>query len=207
MAAAAHVQRENPDAKVVVVDRASACAQGNTARSAALVRNTFTSETNLWLTDSSIDFYKHLRDDRREEVGLKLYGYLWLMDAAGLEKNRAAIERMKAHKIEVELFDRSELERIPGLRCDFAGDEEAQVLRLRNIDHGLFGAKCGQIEPDLLTQVYERDFLRLGGRFRGVLSDLPLAPYNERSVEELHANVCVRLRQVRSPLRPLPKLR
>jgi len=97
MAAAAHVQRENPDAKVVVVDRASACAQGNTARSAALVRNTFTSETNLWLTDSSIDFYKHLRDDRREEVGLKLYGYLWLMDAAGLEKNRAAIERMKAH--------------------------------------------------------------------------------------------------------------
>ena len=163
MAAAAHVQRENPDAKVVVVDRASACAQGNTARSAALVRNTFTSETNLWLTDSSIDFYKHLRDDRREEVGLKLYGYLWLMDAAGLEKNRAAIERMKAHKIEVELFDRSELERIPGLRCDFAGDEEAQVLRLRNIDHGLFGAKCGQIEPDLLTQVYERDFLRLGG--------------------------------------------
>ncbi len=163
MASAAHVLREDPDLKVVVVDRASACAQGNTARSAALVRNTFTSETNLWLTDSSIDYYTHLRDERREDVGLKLYGYLWLMDAAGLEQNKAAIERMKAHQIEVELFDRRELSRIPGLRCDFAGDEEAAMLRLKNIDYGLFGAKCGAIEPDLLTQVYERDVVRQGG--------------------------------------------
>lgn len=172
MACAAHVLRENPDLKVVVVERASACAQGNTARSAALVRNTFTSETNLKLTDSSIDYYRHLRDERREQVGLKLYGYLWLMDAAGLEQNKNAIERMKAHNIEVELFDRSELAAIPGLRCDFSGDEEAQVLRLPSIDYGLFGAKCGSIEPDLLTHVYERDFLRQGGV---VLYDTPVA--------------------------------
>lgn len=163
MSSAYHVKRENPDAKVVVVDRASACAQGNTARSAALVRNTFTSETNLQLSDSSIDYYIHLRDDRREEVGLKLYGYLWLMDSAGLEQNKSAIDRLKSHKVEVELFDRTELSRIPGLKCDFAGDEEARILGLRNIDHGLFGGKCGAIEPDILTQVYERDFLRLGG--------------------------------------------
>lgn len=163
MSCAHHVKRENPDAKVVVVDRASACAQGNTARSAALVRNTFTSETNLRLTDSSIDYYLHLRDLRREEVGLKLYGYLWLMDTARLEENKPAIERMKANGIEVELFDRAELKKIPDLRCDFSGDEEGRMLRLRNIDYGLFGAKCGQIEPDLLTQVYEKDFVRQGG--------------------------------------------
>jgi glycine/D-amino acid oxidase-like deaminating enzyme len=127
------------------------------------VRNTFTSATNLALTDSSIDYYLHLRDDRRQDIGLKLYGYLWLMDAQGLEHNREAIERMKGNGIEVELFDESEIRRIPGLRTKFAGDEEAALLRLKDIDYGLFGAKCGAVEPDLLTQVYERDFLKFGG--------------------------------------------
>lgn len=163
MACAYHVKRENPDAKVLVVDRAGACAQGNTARSAALVRNTFTSKTNLALTNSSIDYYKHLRDERKAEVGLKLYGYLWLMDAAGYEQNKPAIERLKEHKIEVELFDEKELRRIPEMKTNFTGDEEGALLGLKNIDYGLFGAKCGAIEPDLLTQVYERDFLHLGG--------------------------------------------
>ena len=163
MACAFHVKRENPDARVLVVDRLGACAQGNTARSAALVRNTFTSRTNVALTNSSIDYFRHLRDDRKAEVGLKLYGYLWLMDAAGYEQNRPAIEQLKANNIEVELFDGKEIGRIPGLKTNFAGDEEAQLLGLKNIDYGLFGAKCGAIEPDLLTQVYEKDFLRLGG--------------------------------------------
>jgi FAD-dependent oxidoreductase domain-containing protein 1 len=163
MSCAAHVKRENPDAKVVVVEKGGACAQGNTARSAALVRNTFTSKTNLALTDSSLDYYLHLRDERREEVGLKLYGYLWLMDAEGYEQNKSAIERLKEHRIEVELFDERELSRIPGLKTKFGADEEAGLLRIKDIDYGLFGAKCGAIEPDLLTQVYERDFLRAGG--------------------------------------------
>jgi glycine/D-amino acid oxidase-like deaminating enzyme len=163
MSCAYHVKRENPDLKVLVVEKGGACAQGNTARSAALVRNTFTSKTNLALTNSSIDYYVHLRDERREEVGLKLYGYLWLMDAAGYEQNKDAIARLKEHRIEVELFDERELSRIPGLKTRFGADEEAALLKLKDIDFGLFGAKCGQIEPDLLTQVYERDFLRHGG--------------------------------------------
>src|SRR5574342_619832 len=163
MASAFHVKRENPDARVVVIDKAGACAQGNTARSAALVRNTFTSSTNLALTDSSIDYYRHLEGERREAVGLRLYGYLWLMDGAGRDANRDAFAQMRQHGVEVEEYDEAELRRIPGLRTHFAGDEEAQMLGLKSVEFGLFGKKCGAIEPDLLTQAYERHFLAMGG--------------------------------------------
>ncbi len=163
LACAYHAKRENPDARVVVVEKNAACAQGNTARSAALIRNTFTSSSNLALADSSIDYYMHLVHDRREEVGLRLYGYLWLMDGAGRDANRDAVTQMRHQGVEVEEYGEGDLRAIPGLRTRVTADEEGQMLGLRDIEYGLFGAKCGAIEPDLLTQVYERDFLRDGG--------------------------------------------
>ncbi|HEX9709643.1 MAG TPA: FAD-binding oxidoreductase, partial [Candidatus Thermoplasmatota archaeon] len=163
MASAFHAKREDPDAKVVVVDRNAACAQGNTARSAALVRNTFTSSTNLALADSSIDYYTHLTAERREQIELRLYGYLWLMDGAGRDANRDAVEQMRHHGVEVEEYGEDELRTIPGLRTRVTADEEGRLLGLRDIEYGLFGAKCGAVEPDLLTQVYERDFRAAGG--------------------------------------------
>ena len=164
LSAAYHVRRDNPDARVVVIDKNAACAQGNTARSAALVRNTFTSAANLALTNSSIDYYEHLVKERRREVGLRLYGYLWLMDEAGRKANGTAIEQMREHGVEVEVYEEDELRKIPQMHTRFEGDEEAQMVGLKDIVSGLFGAKCGQIEPDLLTQAYEADFLAHGGK-------------------------------------------
>lgn len=164
LSSAFHVKHGNPDAKVVVVDQNAACAQGNTARSAALLRNTFTSSTNLALADSSIDFYGHLVNDRKQQLGLHLYGYLWLMDGAGRDGNKDSVAQMRQHGVEVEEYDEAEIRKIPGMQTRVTADEEGQMLGLRDIEYGLFGKKCGAIEPDLLTQVYEKDFLADGGK-------------------------------------------
>ena len=60
MATAYHLQRNNPDKKILVLERLDQVGQGNTALSAAAYRNMFTSKTNQLLSDSSINFYLHI---------------------------------------------------------------------------------------------------------------------------------------------------
>jgi FAD-dependent oxidoreductase domain-containing protein 1 len=74
-----HIKHAHPDLSVLIVDRKSAPAQGDTAKSMAAVRDTFTSDVNRLLSSSSINFYKHVQTQLGFHLDLELIGYLWLL--------------------------------------------------------------------------------------------------------------------------------
>jgi len=80
MTSAYHLKKNNPGKRVLVIDRYGAPGQGNTGRSNAMFRNTFSSSDNQVLSNSSIDFYLHQQEELKIDIGLQKIGYLWLMD-------------------------------------------------------------------------------------------------------------------------------
>jgi FAD-dependent oxidoreductase domain-containing protein 1 len=176
VASAFHLQRNNPRKSVLVVDRYGAPGQGNTGRSNAMFRNTFSSSDNQILADSSIDFFAHVQEDLKVDVGLEKIGYLWLMDEAALSKSGPYVRRMERNGIETAQYAREDLKRLlPGLVTDFGSDGEAGLMGLPPVDGGIFGPKCGRLDPDKLVRFYADEFVRAGGSFafntdvRGVL--------------------------------------
>ena len=164
VASAYHIKRNSPAKDVLVIDRYGAPGQGNTGRSNAMFRNTFSSRDNQVLSDSSIDFFIHVQEDL-EDIGLQKIGYLWLMDEGQLSKSEPYLQAMEKNGIEVTRHSREDLMRlIPSLTTSF-GSDEAALMSLPNVDGGVFGAKCGRLDPDKLVRYYSREFARLGGRF------------------------------------------
>lgn len=162
-----HLKANNPDKEILVVDRFGDVAQGNTARSNGMFRNTFTSKDNLILSDTSIDFYLE-KQKSGVDLGLKKIGYLWLMDERQLASNHKHIETMLNNGIEIKAYNREDLKgSIPSLVTDFAtsnDDYEAKLLKLQNVAGALFGAKCGRLDPAKLSRFYSSSFLGLGGK-------------------------------------------
>jgi len=165
LSSAYHIKRLNPDKSVLVVDKNGAAGQGNTAKSEACFRNVFSSKTNFLLADSSVDFYIHVQSKLRRNLGLHMIGYLFLFNETNYKRNLAAFEKMKSAGVELELFEREELEKmIPGVILEFReDDEEAEMLGLENVSVGVLGKKCGFLVVDELVKFYEEEFKKLGG--------------------------------------------
>ena len=66
--------------KIKIVERGPTFAQGNTAKSYAAFRDIFTSDINYKLSSSSINFYKHIQEDFKFNLGMKFNGHLFLLD-------------------------------------------------------------------------------------------------------------------------------
>jgi glycine/D-amino acid oxidase-like deaminating enzyme len=165
LSAAYHLLKNSPGKSVLVIDRMGDVGQGNTARANALFRNTFTSIDNRILADTSINFYLHVQNDLGLDLGVELLGYLWTMSSKQLSANSKHVARMISNGIEIREYDGNELRSlIPGLVTAFDGNEEASVMNLSDIDAGVFGAKCGRLDPDKLVRYYRDQFLRLGGK-------------------------------------------
>jgi len=165
MSAAYHLKRNNPSKDILVVDRFGAPGQGNTGRSNAMFRNTFTSSDNQILSNASIDFYLNLHGRMKTDIGLQLIGYLWLLSERQRRLTDKFIERMMKNQIEVREFSESELRKlIPGIVTRFS-DKNAEVMGLDDVSDGIFGPKCGRVDPDKLVRFYADEFRRMGGRF------------------------------------------
>lgn len=166
VASAYHLQKNNPGKRMVVVDRFGAVGQGNTGRSNAMFRNTFSSSDNQILANSSIDFYLHLQEELKVDVGLQKIGYLWLMDETQLGKSEPILKRMDANGIETKKYDGGSLRRLlPGLAPEFAANEDAKMMALPDVAGAVFGPKCGRLDPDKLVRFYASEFARAGGKF------------------------------------------
>jgi FAD-dependent oxidoreductase domain-containing protein 1 len=160
-----HLKKNNPTKTILVVDKFADVAQGNTARSNAMFRNTFTSQDNLILSDSSIDFYLDTQKSG-VDLGLKQVGYLWLMSEKQLAANRKHIETMIKDGIEIKSYNKEDLKRsLPSIQTEFASsDEEARLLGLQEIAGGAFGVKCGRLDPAKLARFYFSGFVGMGGK-------------------------------------------
>jgi glycine/D-amino acid oxidase-like deaminating enzyme len=166
VASAYHLKRNNPEKKVLVIDRHGAPGQGNTGRSNAMFRNTFSSRDNQILSNSSIDFYLHVQEGLKTDIGLQKLGYLWLMDEGQLSGSEPYLQLMERNGIELARYSRVELKRLlPGMVAEFGRSEEAELMGLPEVDGGVFGPKCGRLDPDKLVRFYAREFTKVGGEF------------------------------------------
>lgn len=166
VASAYHILRSNPGKKVLVVDRYAAVGQGNTGRSNAMFRNTFSSKDNQTLANASIDFYLHVQTVAKKDIGLQQIGYLWLMSDKQLSLSEPHLKDMEANGVEVDRVTMSELaSRLPGLVADGNGSGQASLIDVPRIEGGVFGPKCGRLDPDKLTRHYARMVSDMGGKF------------------------------------------
>jgi FAD-dependent oxidoreductase domain-containing protein 1 len=163
LSCAYHLKRSNPSKDVLVVERFADVAQGNTARSNAMFRNTFTSWDSQILADTSINFYMDSQQSG-VDLGLKMTGYLWVMSERQLSKNEGHVKKMEKDGIEIRRYDKTDLEKaLPQLRTTFS-DEESKLLALEEAQGAVFGVKCGRLDPDKLSRFYANKFRELGGK-------------------------------------------
>lgn len=159
-----HLKKNNPNKDVLILDRFGSVAQGNTARSNAMFRNTFTSKDNILLADTSIDSYLEVQSNGMD-LGLKKCGYLWLMSERQLSSSESNLQKLKRMGIELREYSKQDLaDLLPTLRSEFAGNEEAQLMGIEDVAAGIFGVKCGRIDPSKLANYYRERFLTIGGK-------------------------------------------
>jgi len=186
MASAYHLKKNNPGKRVLVIDRYGAPGQGNTGRSNAMFRNTFSSRDNQVLSNSSIDFYLHLQDELKIDIGLQKIGYLWLMDEGQLSASEPYLRLMERNGIELARYSRKELKRLlPGMVAEFGSTEEARLMELPAVNGGVFGPKCGRLDPDKLVRFYTQEFVNLGGElaFNTEAESLKVGPSTSLGIE------------------------
>jgi glycine/D-amino acid oxidase-like deaminating enzyme len=163
LSSALHLKRLNPGKRVLVIDRLGGPGQGNTAKCAGIFLNLQTTELNFGLCDSTIDWFYHLQDDLGHRLGLTRYGYLYLVDAERYRKLKGPIEEARRVGVDIETYDRGEVEkRIPDLVTEL-GDEEAELMGLKPVEAGILARKCGCIDADALARSLEAELLKLGG--------------------------------------------
>jgi glycine/D-amino acid oxidase-like deaminating enzyme len=164
VASAYYLQKNNPDKTILLVDSQPDAGQANTAMSAAAIRNMFSSSTNQLLTDTSIDFFRHIQEDLKFDLTLHFCGYLWLLSNQQFNEPsvQSWMQRMEANDIAYRTIEKPELKKLlPGLVTEFPNDEEANIMNLNPVDYALFGAECGVLDPSLLVQFYKDEFLKL----------------------------------------------
>ena len=186
IASAYHLKKNSPGKRVVVVDRYGAAGQGNTGRSNAMFRNTFSSSDNQILSNCSIDFYSHIQEELKVDIGLQRIGYLWLMDEAQLSISEAFLREMERNGVETRHYPREELTRLlPGMVTKFGQDADAALMGLPSIDGGVFGPKCGRLDPDKLVRYYASEFMKMGGEvlFNADVTKINVVPASELGIE------------------------
>ena len=170
LSTAYYIKKENPNAQVLVVDKFNAAGQGSTAKSASAFRCLFSSHTNFILTDSSVEFYRHLQDDLKVDLGLKWTGYLWLLNENIYREMLVILKSLAGKSFEYRVYDADELAQKLHMRTDLRDDEEAQLMGLGSVYKGVLIPKAGVVDADSIVSFYEKEFLRFGGKIQYGLS-------------------------------------
>ncbi len=151
LSTAYHLQRDNPDALVTLVEAKSRTCSGNSAKSAALYRNLYSSDTARALSESSISYYLQIAD----RIALKPSGYLWTFTRAQWRHYEESARALVSAVREARILGRPEI--LDRYRFDEAedGDDRAYAA--------ILGGRCGSLSAQLLGAHYEELFLAAGG--------------------------------------------
>jgi glycine/D-amino acid oxidase-like deaminating enzyme len=165
LSAAYHVKEAHPDLSVLIIDLHAAPGQGDTAKSVAAIRDTFTSDVNRTLARSSIDFYKHVQLDLCFNLNLELVGYLWLLNKEEEKAYEAIESEMHGQGMRLKTFERNELAHlIPDLALD-PSSEQSKLMGLKSVEKGLHGLDCGIVAPELIVKFYDTELRKMGVEF------------------------------------------
>jgi len=166
LSAAYHLKEEEPNLRILVLDRNAAPAQGDTSKSVAGVRNTFTSEVNRLLASSSIDFYRHVQSEIGFDVSLEMIGYLWLMTDSQSKRFESIESGMRQQGVRLRVIDGQQLaELLPDLVLQPKSDQ-SKVMHLSEVCQGVQGLDCGTVAPESVAKFYAEQYVKLGGQFQ-----------------------------------------
>ena len=166
LATAYHIKKQHPNDRVLVIDKMGTAGQGNTAKSAAMFRCFFYSQTNLTLVDSTVEFFKHIQNQLGVDLKLRWAGYLWLFSKERYTMIEPVLKSMAENGLEHEVYEKEELEEHLSITTKVTHDEEAQMIGLADVEKGVFVPKAGSIDIDLLVQFYESELTKMGGEIR-----------------------------------------
>ncbi len=164
LSCAYNLKLDHPEAEIAVLERCNREATGDTSKSAGGLRNTFTSEVNYLLADSSLDFYSHVQKDLDFNLDLQPVGYLWLLTEKQHERLKGIMRSMADRGIQLRIWSRDELQQMmPGSRLRFDRDDaDARTLGLEDVAVGLQGLKGGTIGPRLVAEFYKKRLGEMG---------------------------------------------
>ena len=109
-----------------------------------MFRNTFTSTDNQVLANSSIDFYTHVQDQMKVDIGLDAIGYLWTMSEGQISAAEPHLKKMAGNGVEFNRLEGTELaDALPGF-VTRPSSEQARLMNLEEIRGAIFGPKCGR---------------------------------------------------------------
>ena len=161
-----HIKRQKTNDHIIIIDKMSTAGQGNTAKSAAMFRCFFYSQTNLTLVDTTVEFFKHVQNQVGFDLKLKWPGYLWLFSAEHYRMVESVLKAMADKGLEYKVYEAEDLAKKFDLKTEVTQDDEAQMMGLADIEKGIFIPKAGSIDIDLLVQFYETEFRKMGGEIR-----------------------------------------
>ncbi|MFW9990467.1 MAG: NAD(P)/FAD-dependent oxidoreductase [Candidatus Odinarchaeota archaeon] len=150
-----HLKREQPDKNILVVDKNLRAGAGNTAKSAALYRNIFSSKTSRALASSSIKYYQQLGDTIR----LKNTGYLWLFSKQQWIDSQRAIQQLSPERENFDVLDREAV-------YDLLNINPVEKPPFKGVHAALHGHSCGALSAIALAEHYASEFEKLGGEIR-----------------------------------------
>jgi len=185
LSSAYHLKKQNPEKRIIVIDRLAGPAQGNTSKSAGGFRNVFTAGSNLPLAESTISWFKHLQGELGYKVGFAHTTYLWLLSEKRHREMKDSFRTAESKGVDFKVYDEKQLNKmIPDLNTDFSNDSEAELMGLTPIKIGVQGLNCGIIDTDALTKAYESLFIKLGGEtlYNTSAQKLVLQPENELGI-------------------------
>jgi glycine/D-amino acid oxidase-like deaminating enzyme len=160
LASAYHIKKMDENLKIAVLEKKLAFCQGNTSKSAAAFRNLFSSDVNRKITQSTIEFYKHVQMDEGIDLGMHFNGYLFLGNKDFIYNptfNNFVEEGIARYVSETELKN-------IGIRTQLTA-EEKKIMSLPDIEGGLLGLNCGILAPEKICEFYGKELRRMGVEF------------------------------------------
>ncbi len=147
-----YLKKALPEKRILLIDRNHTAGAGNTAKSAALYRNFFSSRTSRMLATSSIRYYLELGD----KVQLDPIGYLWLFSEEQWQNSQKIIRQFDIEKDEFEVLDMAAITGV--LRINYRAKAP-----FADVHAGIYCHLCGSLSATALARHYTSEFISLGG--------------------------------------------
>jgi glycine/D-amino acid oxidase-like deaminating enzyme len=166
LSSAYHIKRAHRDLSLLIIDRGPAAGQGDTAKSNAAIRDTFTSSVNRTLARSTIEFYKHVQFEVGFNLNLDMVGYLWLLSKQQAKGLNAIEAEMREQGTRFRTYDVNELAAMISDLNPKPSSQQSKLMGLESVETGLFGIDCGTVAPELIVRFYENELKKLGAEFQ-----------------------------------------
>ncbi|HUU77406.1 MAG TPA: FAD-binding oxidoreductase [candidate division Zixibacteria bacterium] len=147
-----HLQKNALKKKILLIEKNDRVAIGNTAKSAALYRNLFSSKTSQILSKCSIAYYETIA----EKIALNNIGYFWMFSKESWKKSQKGLEKLDNQKDNFKILSRNEIPE--NLQINIESSEE-----FKELDHILCGYRCGSLSAIKLANHYAEEFQKIGG--------------------------------------------